>query len=50
MNTLAANWTQNQTFRIVIIPDGFAKTVNKNNIDSVMSALSVTKDEIKKIN
>ena len=50
LNTLAASWTQNQTFRIVIIPDGFAKTVNKNNIDSVMSALSVTKDEIKKIN
>ena len=49
LNTLASSWTQNQTFRIVIIPDGFAKTVNKNNIDAVMSALNVTKGEIKNI-
>lgn len=49
LNTLASSWTQNQTFRLVIIPDGFAKTVNKNNIDSVMSALKVSKSEVKKI-
>ena len=50
LNTLDASWTKNQTFRIVIIPDGFAKSVNKNNIDAVMSALKVTKGEVKKIN
>ncbi|OAB25649.1 hypothetical protein SAMN05444395_10841 [Flavobacterium fryxellicola] len=50
LNTLPSSWTQNQTFRIVIIPDGFAKTINKNNIDSVMSALKVDKSEVKKIN
>ena len=50
LNTLAASWTKNQTFRVVIIPDGFAKNVNKNNIDAVMSALKVTKGEVKKIN
>ncbi|SDH32459.1 hypothetical protein SAMN04488062_10643 [Flavobacterium omnivorum] len=49
LNTLPSSWTQNQTFRIVIIPDGFAKTINKNNIDSVMSALKVDKSEVKKI-
>jgi len=49
LNTLPSSWTQNQTFRIVITPDGFAKTINKNNIDSVMSALKVDKSEVKKI-
>ena len=49
LNTLSSSWTQNQTFRIVILPDGFAKTINKNNIDSVMSALKVDKSEVKKI-
>ena len=50
LNTLPLTWTQNQTFRIVVIPDGFSKTVNKNNIDSVMSALNVTMSEVKKVN
>ena len=49
LNTLDASWTKNQTFRVVIIPDGFAKTVNKNNIDAVMSALKVNSGAIKKI-
>ena len=49
LNTLASSWTKNQTFRVVIIPDGFAKSVNKNNIDAVMSALKVSKGEVKKI-
>ena len=49
LNTLDASWTKNQTFRIVIIPDGFAKSVNKNNIDAVMSALKVNSGAIKKI-
>jgi hypothetical protein len=44
-----SSWTQNQTFRIVVVPDGFAATVNKNNIDSVLSALHVNQGEIKKI-
>ncbi len=49
LNTLDASWTKNQTFRVVIIPDGFAKSVNKNNIDAVMSALKVNSGAIKKI-
>lgn len=50
LNTLDATWTKDQTFRVVIIPNGFAKTVNKNNIDAVLSALKVAKTDIKKIN
>lgn len=48
LNTLETSWTKNQTFRIVIIPDGFAKSVNKNNIDSVMSAIKVTNIDVHK--
>jgi hypothetical protein len=49
LTTVPSSWTQNQTFRIVVVPDGFAATVNKNNIDSVLSALHVNQGEIKKI-
>lgn len=48
LNTLETSWTKNQTFRIVIIPDGFSKSVNKNNIDSVMSAIKVTNIDVHK--
>lgn len=50
LNTLPSSWTQSQTFRIVIIPASFATSVNKNNIDAVLSALNVNKTEILKIN
>lgn len=50
LSTLPSSWTQNQTFRIAIIPANFATTVNKNSIDAVMSALKVNKSEIQKIN
>ena len=48
-STIPASWTQNQTFRIAIIPANFAKTVNKNNIDAVMAALKVNESEIQNI-
>ncbi|MDI5886256.1 hypothetical protein [Flavobacterium yafengii] len=50
LTTLPSSWTQDQTFRIVIIPASFATSVNKNSIDAVMSALKVEKTEIQKIN
>ncbi|MES2578624.1 MAG: hypothetical protein V4589_13500 [Bacteroidota bacterium] len=50
LTTLPSSWTQDQTFRIVIIPASFATSVNKNSIDAVMSALKVDKTEIQKIN
>ncbi|MGZ9675301.1 hypothetical protein [Flavobacterium sp. GNP001] len=50
LNTLPPDWTQNQTFKIVIIPDGFAKAVDKNNMNSVLSALKVSQADVKKIN
>ncbi|MCF6141589.1 hypothetical protein L1S34_09860 [Flavobacterium sp. K77] len=50
LNTLSPDWTQNQTFKIVIIPDGFAKTIDKNNMSTVLSALKVSQADVKKIN
>lgn len=50
LNSLSPDWTQNQTFKIVIIPDGFATTINKNNINAVLSALKVSQADVKKIN
>ncbi|MFN7099010.1 MAG: hypothetical protein ACK4M4_01385 [Flavobacterium sp.] len=50
LNNLSSDWTQNQTFKIVIIPDGFATTINKNNINAVLSALKVSQADVKKIN
>jgi hypothetical protein len=50
LNTLESSWTQKQTFRIVIVPASFATSVNKNNIDAVLSSLKVNKSEIQKIN
>ena len=49
LNTLESSWTQNQTFRVVIIPDGFAKTIDKKNIESVMKALKIDQQKIKKM-
>lgn len=47
--TVPTSWTQNQTFRIVIIPANFSTAVNKNNIDAVMSALKINDTDIQKI-
>ena len=49
LNTLSNDWTINQTFKIVIIPDGFADNVNKNDINAVLSALKVQQSAVKKI-
>ena len=49
LETVPASWTQNQTFRIVIVPANFSTAVNKNNIDAVMSALKVDDTDILKI-
>lgn len=38
-------YTQNQTFRIVIVPGYFSKTVNLDNYDAVMSALEKEKEK-----
>ena len=40
----------NQIFRIVVVPAGFASTLNKNNYNEVISALNIKENKIQKIN
>lgn len=49
LNTVPTEFRLNQVLRIVITPAGFSKTIDKNNIDAVMSALKVDKSQIQKI-
>ena len=39
-----------QIFRIVVVPADFASTLNKNNFNSVISALNINENQIQKIN
>jgi hypothetical protein len=50
LNTLSSSWTQNQTFRIVIVPASFSTSIDKNNIEAVLSALKVNESQIQKTN
>lgn len=43
---LVPEFTQNQTFRIVIVPGYFSNTVDVNNYDAVMSALEAGGQEV----
>lgn len=49
MNTLTAEWVQNQTFRIVIIPGYFSKgqAVDMNDYDAVIKAYHINEQNIK---
>jgi hypothetical protein len=49
LDLLSSSWTQNQTFRIAIVPGNFSKSIDKNNIEEVMSALKVNENQIQKI-
>lgn len=53
LNTLSADWTQNQTFRIVIIPGYFSgkstKKVEFKDFDSVVEAYKINIDNIRKV-
>ena len=48
--TVPSENRSNQIFRIVVVPADFASTVNKNNFNSVISALKIKEDQIQKIN
>jgi hypothetical protein len=50
LGTLSSTWTQNQTFRIVIVPGSFSTSINKNNYLEVMNALKINESQIQKIN
>lgn len=51
LNTLSSSWTQNQTFRIVIIPSDFKNkvSVDYSNYDAVVKAFGIDESKIKKI-
>lgn len=47
---LSGAWTQNQTFRIVIVPGSFSKTLKSNDFSAVIKALNIKESQIQKIN
>lgn len=50
LGILGSQWTQNQTFRIVIVPGYFSKTVDVTNYKEVMEKLDKSESQIKKLN
>ena len=50
MNTLTSDWTQSQTFRIVIVPASFKTAVDYTDYDAVIKAFNIDESKIKKIN
>jgi hypothetical protein len=47
---LGPEWTQNQTFRIVIVPGFFSNRVDYRDYNAVMNHLGLTEADVKKIN
>lgn len=51
LNSLASQWTQNQTFRIVIVPGYFSKSATKqvdfSNYDEVIKAFNIDDSNVK---
>lgn len=50
LNTIPSSWTQNQTFRIVIVPGRFSSLIDKNNYVAVLAALNLNESQVQKIN
>ena len=49
LNTLSPQWAQNQTFRVVIIPGYFSKTVDVSNYKAVIQQLKIQDTDFKKV-
>ncbi|WP_435625198.1 collagen-like protein [Flagellimonas sp.] len=51
LSTLSTDFTDNQSFRIVIVPGIFANSsrMDTSNLSAVMSAIGVDEDQVKKI-
>ena len=47
---LTPEYLDNQTFRIVIVPGSFSKSIDTNNYSAVMKALNVNEDQVQQIN
>lgn len=42
-------YTQNQRFRVVIVPSDFSATVDKSNYDAVVNALNISENDIQMV-
>ena len=49
LTILGPEWTQNQTFRIVLVPASFGGKMDYSNYDNVMQKLKLTEKDIKSI-
>jgi hypothetical protein len=49
LQTVPSEFRLNQVLRIVIVPANYSKSLDKNNFESVMSALNINKSQIQKI-
>jgi hypothetical protein len=49
LQTVSTDFRLNQVLRIVIVPASFSTSIDKNNIEAVMSALKVNESQIQKI-
>jgi hypothetical protein len=50
LNTAPSSWTQNQTFRIVIVPARFLGVVDKSNYLAVVNTLNIKESQVQKVN
>jgi hypothetical protein len=49
LQSVSTDFRLNQVLRIVIVPASFSTSIDKNNIEAVMSALKVNENQIQKI-
>jgi hypothetical protein len=49
LNTAPSSWTQNQTFRIVIVQQDFLGVVD-NNYLAVVNTLNIKESQVQKVN
>jgi hypothetical protein len=47
---LTPEYLDNQTFRIVIVPGSFSKSLDTNNYSAVMKALNINENQVQQIN
>lgn len=49
LQTVSTDFRLNQVLRIVIVPAGYATSINKNSFEAVMSTLKLNESQIQKI-
>ncbi|WP_035674320.1 hypothetical protein [Flavobacterium sp. 83] len=49
LQTVSADYRLNQVLRVVIVPGGYATSINKNSFEAVMATLKLNESQIQKI-